>query len=47
VAWVFVTKTDTAGEVFFAGTSPLTRHVFKRMPNVIHAYFRLRQQYQN
>jgi hypothetical protein len=36
---------DTAGEVIFVGTSPLTRHVFKRMPNVIPAYFKLRQQY--
>jgi hypothetical protein len=35
----------TAGEVIFVDTSPLTKHVFKRLPNVNHAYFRLRQQY--
>jgi hypothetical protein len=35
---------ETAGEVIFAGTSPLTKHVFKRLTNVNHAYFRLRQQ---
>src|SRR5688572_26339920 len=42
----FITKCDTAGEVSFAGTSMLTDLVFRLVPNVNHAYFRLRQQYQ-
>src|SRR5215510_6464881 len=40
------TKSDTAGEVIFAGSSTLTHRVFEDLPNVNHAYLRLRQQYQ-
>jgi hypothetical protein len=39
-----ITKTDTAGEVSFAGISTLTHPVFSLVPNVHRAYFRLRQQ---
>jgi hypothetical protein len=44
-SWLLPTF-DTAGEVGFAGISTLTDLVFKLVPNVNHAYFRLRQQYQ-
>jgi hypothetical protein len=36
---------DTAGEVIFATVSTLTHQVFIGLPNMNHAYFRLRQQY--
>jgi hypothetical protein len=40
------TKSDTDGEVIFAGSSALTYRVFGDLPNVNHAYLRLRHQYQ-
>jgi hypothetical protein len=42
-----LTKTDTDGEVIFAGIYPLINPVFRFVPNVNRAYFRLRHQYQN
>jgi hypothetical protein len=42
-----LTKTDTAGEVSFAGIITLTNPVFRLVLNVNGAYFKLRQQYQN
>jgi hypothetical protein len=41
----YLTKSDTAGEVIFAGSSTLTHRVFENLPNVNHAYLRLRQQF--
>jgi hypothetical protein len=40
------TKSDTDGEVSFAGIYPLTNSVFRFVPNVNRAYFKLRHQYQ-
>jgi len=41
-----VSKSDTAGEVSFAGISTPTNPAFKLVLNVNRAYSRLRQQYQ-
>jgi hypothetical protein len=41
-----LTKNDTDGEVIFAGIYPLIKPVFRFVPNVNRAYFRLRHQYQ-
>jgi hypothetical protein len=43
ISWVIVIF-DPAGEVMFAGSSTLTHRVFEDLPNVNHAYVRLRQQ---
>jgi hypothetical protein len=40
------TKSDTTGEVSFAGICPLTHPVFRLVPKVNRASYRLRQQYQ-
>jgi hypothetical protein len=40
------TKSDTDGEVSFAGTHALTHLVSRLVPNVNRAYLRLRHQYQ-
>jgi hypothetical protein len=39
------TKSDTAGEVSFSGTSTLTNTIFRLVPHVNRVYLRLRQQY--
>jgi hypothetical protein len=38
-------NTDTAGEVIFAGVAMWINQLFKGLPNMHYAYFRLRQQY--
>ena len=38
---------DTEGEVIFMGSSMLMHRVFENLPNVNHAYLKLRRQYQN
>jgi hypothetical protein len=43
VSWADLTKTDTAGEVSFAGMSTPTNLAFKLVLNVNRASFRLRQ----
>jgi hypothetical protein len=43
---VAFTKSDTDGEVSFAGISTLANPVFGLVLNVNHTYFRLRHQYQ-
>jgi hypothetical protein len=40
------TKSDTGGEFIFSGPTKLPPAVFKYLPKVNRAYFRLRQQYQ-
>jgi hypothetical protein len=40
-----LTKSDTNGEIIFVGSSTLTHRVFENLPNLNHAYLRLRHQY--